>query len=388
MTSRIVESSATATTVSVLTPPGRGAIAIIAVEGPHALEYVQRSFCPQSKRQLTDRKLGALVYGRWGTQAGEDVIVCRRSANRIEIHCHGGATAPARIFDDLKSAGIIEESWPQFVQRHERSRISAAARIALARSTTERTAKILLDQYHGALQTSIRELVYLLEEPSSKEDLVAATSAIRRLLQHAAIGLHLTRPWQVVIAGPPNVGKSSLINALLGYRRAIVFDEPGTTRDIVTAQTALEGWPVELSDTAGLRASDDPLELAGVERAMQQAASADLLLLVFDASQPMSPEFCRLTDDWPAALSVGNKCDLPVDQSTEQFTALRTSAVTGRGIDELIAGILSRLVPIVPKPEEAVPFTAEQVEQLSAAQRQMEAGEIEAARRGLLAMLA
>ena len=92
----------------------------------------------------------------------------------------------------------------------------------------------------------------------------------------------------MVIAGPPNVGKSSLINALLGFQRAIVFDLPGTTRDVVTAVTALDGWPVELSDTAGLRSSDDPLELAGIEQAHRQAAAADCLLLVFDASQPWS----------------------------------------------------------------------------------------------------
>ena len=86
-------------------------------------------------------------------------------------------------------------------------------------------------------------------------DLQAAAARIREWLAWEDFGLHLTRPWNVVLAGRPNVGKSSLINALLGYTRSIVFDQPGTTRDVVTAATAIDGWPIELSDTAGLRES-------------------------------------------------------------------------------------------------------------------------------------
>ena len=86
-------------------------------------------------------------------------------------------------------------------------------------------------------------------------------------------GRHLLTPFDVVLAGPANVGKSSLINALVGYNRAIVYDAPGTTRDVITAETAIDGWPVTLSDTAGLRDSDDPLEMAGVQTAQCAAVS-------------------------------------------------------------------------------------------------------------------
>jgi tRNA modification GTPase len=89
----------------------------------------------------------------------------------------------------------------------------------------------------------------------------------------------------VVIAGPPNVGKSSLINALLGYQRAIVFDQPGTTRDVLTATTAIDGWPVELADTAGIREGDDAIETEGVARALAEIRAADLVVEVWDASQ-------------------------------------------------------------------------------------------------------
>ena len=90
--------------------------------------------------------------------------------------------------------------------------------------------------------------------------------------------------WRVVIAGPPNVGKSSLINAMAGYERAIVSPLPGTTRDVVTLTTAIDGWPVQLADTAGLRASDDELESAGVKLAGAALAAADLVILVCDAT--------------------------------------------------------------------------------------------------------
>src|SRR5262249_42285045 len=137
-----------------------------------------------------------------------------------------------------------------------------------------------------------------------------AEELIGQLLNRAPLGAHLTQPWRVVIAGPPNVGKSSLINAILGYERAIVFDQPGTTRDVVTAATALDGWPVELADTAGLPAGVDPLDRAGIERETAQADEADCLLLVFDASQPWTHEHELLIERWPSAIVVHNKHDL------------------------------------------------------------------------------
>src|SRR5690606_16577637 len=100
------------------------------------------------------------------------------------------------------------------------------------------------------------------------EDVPARFEEARRrlaaLVDRAPLGLHLTRPWHVALAGAPNVGKSSLLNAVLGYGRAIVFDQPGTTRDVLDAVTAIDGWPVRLTDGAGLRESVDALEAAGV----------------------------------------------------------------------------------------------------------------------------
>jgi tRNA modification GTPase len=194
----------------------------------------------------------------------------------------------------------------------------------------------------------------------------------------------------VVVAGPPNVGKSSLVNALVGYQRTIVFDQPGTTRDVVTALTALSGWPIEFCDTAGWRNSNDPLETAGVQRAMQQAGTADCLLLMFDLSQPWTNEQQQLVDQWPQAIIVHNKCDLAKadHRAKDEETSVVTSTITGEGIDLLTRKIVQHLVPIDPAPRTAVPFTVAQVERLQAATAALKAVDAPAARRHLLALLA
>ena len=219
----------------------------------------------------------------------------------------------------------------------------------------------------------------------------AEIDRIENLLSFSQLGLHLAKPWRVVVAGPTNVGKSSLINALTGYQRAIVLDQPGTTRDVVTATTAFAGWPIELCDTAGLRATADELESAGVQRANQQAAAADCLVLVFDISQPWNSELQKLVDAWPQAIVVMNKCDLlpaKSDLHGEIPDVVRISAISGQGIDELIKAIISRLIPVEPYPGQALPFTADQIAGLQQAATALRAQNIAAARESLLALLA
>jgi tRNA modification GTPase len=369
-------------TVSVLTPPGRGAVAVVAVEGSQVIELVEQFFRPASAKRLRERRLGDIVYGRWGARLAEDVIVSCHSDRQLEVHCHGGSAAVRRIVDDLTGAGAVEESWRDWATRHEPHPILQAARVAFAGALTERAAMILLDQYHGALETSLEKIIRCLAE----SEIGRPRELIGQLLHRAPLGVHLTQPWRVVIAGPPNVGKSSLINAILGYERAIVFDQPGTTRDVVTAMTALDGWPVEMADTAGLSAGIDALDKAAVERATTQANAADCLLLVFDASQHWTEEQQNLIERWPTAVVVHNKCDLVA--SARQHAGQYISAKTGQGIGGLVDAIASRLIPSPPPPGGAVPFTQEQVQQLQAAALDLAARNIEAAKSRLLAMLA
>ena len=171
----------------------------------------------------------------------------------MEVHCHGGHAATTAIVADLNSAGIITRSWPETL---DAGKLEADAFEALAHAPTERTAAILLDQYRGALRAAINRVIEFINGGHLEQ----AGSELERILSREPVGQHLVAPWRVVLAGKPNVGKSSLINRLAGYQRSIVFDQPGTTRDVVTTRTAIDGWPVELADTAGLRSGDDEIE--------------------------------------------------------------------------------------------------------------------------------
>jgi tRNA modification GTPase len=320
--------------------------------------------------------MGRIVFGRWsdGGEAGEELVVSRRSATRVEIHCHGGQAAAAAIIRSLICAGCCEIDGPTWAARHEQDRLAAQARAALCEARTLRTAAILLDQHRGALRTALERIHDLL----CGKDAAQATEQLSQIEQYADLGVHLTTPWRVVFAGRVNVGKSSLINAVLGYPRSIVHPGPGTTRDLVTALTALGGWPVELADTAGLRCASDPVESAGVSRAISSLAAADLVALVFDASQAWSSEDDRLVQSTPKALIVHNKCDL-LSQAPEHPPGLLTSAKTGLGIRELTDSVVRRLASFRPPPGAAVPFAARHVEGLRSALANVRRGDLTAA---------
>ena len=379
-----------------LTPPGRGAITTVLVEGPGAVGLLERQFHANSGRLLSSYDPDQLVLGRFGREPGEEVVVRCRSDQSVELHCHGGHAAVAMIQEALVEQGGRIVAWQDWVAGHQQDRITAAAHVALAEARTERTAAILLDQYHGALRRALEEI----EAALRNRDTPTARERIETLLARAAVGRHLTRPWRVVLTGKANVGKSSLINALLGYTRAIVHPTPGTTRDVVSATTAVDGWPIELSDTAGLpapdaakegpgagpaektpsetagRQSDEVLQRAGIERARERLSGAELVVLVFDASRPWSEADGALIEAWPGGLVVHNKCDLPPSHEWDIEKAppngqggrpagLSTSAVTGEGVEALGRAVAARLVPDPPPQGAAVPFTAPQLEQLA-----------------------
>jgi tRNA modification GTPase len=284
----------------------------------------------------------------------------------IELHCHGGRAAVKRIEQTLAAAGAAVVDWQEWVRGHASDSMAADAQIAMAHARTERTAAVLLDQYRGALQQAFEEVERLVA--SGQAD--AALAQIELLLTRASIGLHLVRPWRVVLAGRPNVGKSSLVNAILGYERAIVHPAPGTTRDNVTATTAIDGWPVELGDTAGFTSSDscvatDAVLSRGIQLGRERIAAADLVVLVFDRCLPISAEDERLLADLPGALLVDNKCDLP-RATGKRPEVVETSALRGEGIANLLECISHRLVPDPPAPGAAVPFTEEHCVRLRA----------------------
>lgn len=360
-----------------LTPPGRGAIATLLVEGPNAAMLVGSHFRPAGGRPLDRYPLRQIIFGQFsvGSHPREEVVVCRRSEQSLELHCHGGHVAVTRIREILEEGGCRAVSWRQWAADHHQDPIAASARACLADARTERTAAVLLDQYHGALRRGVEAIRHSLRSG----DTASALQGLRALLARAETGRHLAQPWRVVLAGSPNVGKSSLINALVGYQRAIVHPTAGTTRDVVSAATAIDGWPLELADTAGLGEAKHSLELAAVELARRQLASADLVLLIFDSSQPWTDPDQTLVESQPHGLVIHNKCDLPTCADPQRPDGLSTSALTGRGIEELVLAIAGRLVPDPPTPGAAVPFTADQISHLEAAASAASQGEVSSA---------
>lgn len=310
----------TETTASVLTPPGTGAIATIRVAGPDAWEVVRRHFRPAQGELPATPELHRIWFGT----LGDEVVLAVKAANELDIHCHGGPRVVQWVIDLL-----------------DVPRADSRQAGALARASTLRTASILLDQYHGAFDRAMHS-------PTCEQ--------LERLVALIPVGRHLVEPWRVVIAGPPNVGKSSLINALAGYERSIVSPTAGTTRDVVTVRVALDGWPVELSDTAGLRTTGEELEAAGIELAKRQLDRADLVVWVIDLTAPQLPPVGQRVD-----LLVGNKADLTPHTRSLTFPVLEVSAVTGAGIAGLISAVVDRLVPVAPLPGEAVPYLPEQI---------------------------
>lgn len=310
--------------VAVLTPPGVGAIATLEVAGPDAWRIVRKFFQPPNGQPLPNEPI---LHRTWfGTLDDEVVLAVTRIEPEptIEIHAHGGLQVVRRLLKRFEDQGC---------------RVKPAddrPRAPVEQARTLRTAAILLDQYHGAFDRAFRD-------PNN----------LPRLAALAPVGRHLVEPWKVVIAGAPNVGKSSLVNAIAGFERSIVSPIAGTTRDVVTTFVALDGWPVELADTAGLRRAADSLEADGVELARRFLSRADLVVWLLDGTEP-NPVWP--TDSEP--LVVVNKADRPIafDAPPE---SLRVSAATGAGIEALIAAIVRRLVPVEPIPGEAVPYTAE-----------------------------
>jgi tRNA modification GTPase len=299
----------------------------------------------------------------------DDVVVAVKEAGPVpwlEIHGHGGPEVIRLLEEVFAARGVRLCSWQELEARTAAHVGRAAALAALAEAPTLRTASILLDQYHGAFDRAVQAARTAL---ASKDP--AAGRLLGELARYAALGRHLTVPWRVVVAGAPNVGKSSLVNALAGYARSVVAPVAGTTRDVVTTRLAVDGWPVELADTAGWGDAAEALERQGIDRARTAAAQADLCLWVLDAStEPV----------WPVpplgrTQIVVNKIDLePAWDLTRIGCAVHVSARTGAGLGELNQALSRGLVPNPPPAGAAVPFTASLAASLEAARQAWDEG--------------
>ncbi|WP_225072546.1 tRNA uridine-5-carboxymethylaminomethyl(34) synthesis GTPase MnmE [Desulfuromonas sp. CSMB_57] len=368
------------TIVAPVTPPGEGGVAIIRLSGGQSESLLGHIFRPAGKRKALSSH--QLYYGHIVNTTGEPVdevmaVLMKgpRSYTRqdvAEIHCHGGNLVVRQILDLLVGAGARLAQPGEFTLRaFLNGRIDltrAEAVIDVIRARSEAACHQALAQMDGSLYrrlTHFREgLVHLLAEVEAgidfpEEDLLLADGPrlaaqamdivgdMEALLASFDAGRILREGLNILIFGRPNVGKSSLMNALLGEARTIVTDIPGTTRDTIEENLVLGGLPLRLVDTAGVRATSDPVETEGVRRARAKLAGADLVLLVVDGSAPltdddrMALDFCSDRE----ILLVINKCDRPAIPLPEDFAglpAVHISVHDNLGLDALQEQILQR----------------------------------------------
>ena len=358
-----------------LSGAGYAALASVRVEGCAGMALIGQFFHPASSLSWSACEVGDLVFGHWGQPDGEEVIVSRLASDAAEVHCHGGLVSRDQLIASLLAAGCHLVQWNDWIVEQPTDRIATLAKIALTEAKTKKVAMILIDQLQGSLRDTVATIVKQLEQGRNRE----AITDLENLLALAPLGLHLKSGWRVVFFGFSNVGKSSLINAVLGYERSIVLSHPGTTRDVILATTALDGWPIELVDTAGLRIKGDALEEAGMQLAVQEAARADLVLLVSDASQAWTRQEDRWLQQFPHAVVVHNKWDLAEGQQNERPSGLKTVAVASTGVDALCEKIVQRCIGVAPQSHAAVPFTRGQVEILELAHQSLRDGASERA---------
>lgn len=349
----------------VLTGKGRGAVAVVHLYGAQAEIILGLCFRPASDSKLRPQQIR---YGLWtGVDceklASESVVVTPISDDSFEIHCHGGAAAIERILNDLESQGCTVMESP--MKSLDSELLICEATDVLSRCTTARTAAIAMDQQRGSMLSWVRKLLRRFGE---KDWLSMVRDEAARTLTFESVGKVLNHPFRVVLCGPPNVGKSSLLNRLVGYDRSITFDVAGTTRDILTASTVIDGWPIELIDTAGIRSKAGVIEQEGIDQAIQVANRADLLILVDEPKDQRDDSFhSRLRETlqdrtFRSVLRILNKFD---QCETGNDSLLNTydycvSALCGDGMDALTSGIVSPLNQVQPPPGAAVPVTNRQ----------------------------
>jgi tRNA modification GTPase len=361
------------TIVALSTPPGRSGIAVVRLSGPDAraiaLRLVPASPEP-SPRQATlghfHDASGATIdqvlltwFPMPNSYTGEDVI---------EVSCHGSPVVVECLLQEALGAGARLAEPGEFTLRaflNGRMDLAQAEAVRdLINAQTLYQAKVAAQQVDGALSRRLApvkkelvDLIALLEagidfaeddvevlpQPAILERLARVRQPLEELAGSFRYGRVVREGLTLAIIGRPNVGKSSLFNRLLQRDRAIVTATPGTTRDLVSETLNLEGIPVRLMDTAGIREAADEAESIGVQKSWEALADADLTVLVLDASAGVTPPDQRLMERAPGAVVVANKCDLTAERPPQ--ARLHCSALTGQGLPELRAALLEAVRP-------------------------------------------
>ena len=374
------------TIAAISTPPGEGAIALVRVSGADAIAVADKIFRGKSKPSEFSPQLQH--FGEIVDEAGQLVDQVMISIHRapisytgedlVEISCHGGSLVTARVLEACLHAGARSARAGEFTERAflngKMDLTQAEAVIDLIRAKTDLALRSATEQLEGRLGDRIKsirdaivDLVANIEAsidfpeegitPDDSEKLRARLESIREeivaLLATADQGRILREGVRVVIYGATNAGKSSLLNRLLRYERAIVSDTHGTTRDTIEESVNLRGVPIRLIDTAGLRASTSNLEREGMARTERSLHTADLRLHITDRNAPKPPDFETRSSNG-AEIVLLNKSDLPEHKDWENVNALRISCATGEGLPQLEQKILGQIARENLRPESAV----------------------------------
>lgn len=372
------------TIAAIATPLGEGGIGVVRISGEGALEIAQRVFRRRSPKPLQPNRVyfGEVVDPDSGEMLDRALLIPFHTPHSYtgediaELHCHGSPYLLRRVLDLVCRLGARLAQPGEFTMRAflngklDLAQAEAVADLIRARSDAQlRSALALhtgkLSQRAQAISDALLSLLATVEahidfseeigdlDPDALlPQLESLIEQLDALLKNARVGRMLREGVRVAIIGRPNVGKSSLLNALLGEERAIVTDIPGTTRDTIEESFQIDGVPIVILDTAGLRESHDVVEQIGVERTRRAAELADLILFVYDLTAPDKEADVQLLEDLPPEtpkVIVGNKVDLAVEVNASPFPvegqrgSLRVSARTGAGLDSLKHEILETL---------------------------------------------
>lgn len=366
------------TIAAIATAPGEGGIGIIRISGSNSLQVAEEIFKSVSGKKISEYNLRSLIYGDIfdGEKRIDEVLVAYMKGPRsytgedvVEINCHGGFISVKKILELILTKDVRLAEAGEFTKRaflNGRIDLSQAeAVIDVIKSKTDKAQEVAQSQLEGSLAKKIRELRNKVTEvlaqlevsiDFSDEDVEDITykeigekslelrAEIKKLYDSAESGKILRDGLKTVIIGKPNVGKSSLLNSILGENRAIVTEIPGTTRDVIEEFVNIKGIPLKIVDTAGIRETEDIVEKIGVQKSKESIESADLVIIVLDSSKQLSDEDLEILQSAQSKKTIVllNKIDLEqvIDESEiEKFVGkeniIKISALKNEGIEQI-----------------------------------------------------